>query len=340
MITLIGFLFPLLSYCLVFATVPHFTDSPPPWYCYLFGLGLFFYQTMDNVDGKQARATGTSSPLGELFDHGCDAVNVVITAVVTAAVLRLGYGLGTFGVILMGVVPFYFASWEEYHTGTLYLGVINGPTEGIVGVVGVALASGYFGSDFWLLPARDVLPGPALAALDAIGAGGWALNEVGVLCFSAPVIFTVAASVVSAVRKTKKGSGLALAQLIPFAVYVLSCGVWVVSAEVSDVSDAPDIVQPLVHYTVMTLVFGELVGRVITAHLLKLHFPVYGSPVLLIPIALAANSAALHWVADRGAAQAALVVAAFAYLHFVLHVISGFCAHLDIPVLTIPKAKA
>ncbi len=33
-------------------------------------LGLFFYQTMDVIDGKQARRTGTSSPLGELFDHG------------------------------------------------------------------------------------------------------------------------------------------------------------------------------------------------------------------------------------------------------------------------------
>lgn len=27
------------------------------------------YSTMDNVDGKQARRTGTSSPLGELFEY-------------------------------------------------------------------------------------------------------------------------------------------------------------------------------------------------------------------------------------------------------------------------------
>lgn len=26
------------------------------------------YSTMDNIDGKQARRTGTSSPLGELFE--------------------------------------------------------------------------------------------------------------------------------------------------------------------------------------------------------------------------------------------------------------------------------
>lgn len=27
------------------------------------------YSTMDNLDGKQARRTGTSSPLGELFEY-------------------------------------------------------------------------------------------------------------------------------------------------------------------------------------------------------------------------------------------------------------------------------
>ncbi|MBP5977864.1 CDP-alcohol phosphatidyltransferase family protein, partial [Brasilonema sp. CT11] len=38
---------------------------------YLFSAAcLFFYQTMDNLDGRQARRTGASSPLGQLFDHG------------------------------------------------------------------------------------------------------------------------------------------------------------------------------------------------------------------------------------------------------------------------------
>lgn len=28
------------------------------------------YQSLDAIDGKQARRTGSSGPLGELFDHG------------------------------------------------------------------------------------------------------------------------------------------------------------------------------------------------------------------------------------------------------------------------------
>lgn len=33
---------------------------------------------MDAIDGKQARRTNSSSPLGELFDHGCDSLSTGI----------------------------------------------------------------------------------------------------------------------------------------------------------------------------------------------------------------------------------------------------------------------
>jgi hypothetical protein len=35
---------------------------------------LFAYQSLDAIDGKQARRTGSSGPLGELFDHGKKAL--------------------------------------------------------------------------------------------------------------------------------------------------------------------------------------------------------------------------------------------------------------------------
>ena len=36
------------------------------------------FQTMDNVDGKHARATKSSSALGEYFDHGLDLFSDMI----------------------------------------------------------------------------------------------------------------------------------------------------------------------------------------------------------------------------------------------------------------------
>ena len=51
------------------------TLQAPAWAHILAAAGVFIYQTLDSIDGKQARRTNTASPLGELFDHGCDAVS-------------------------------------------------------------------------------------------------------------------------------------------------------------------------------------------------------------------------------------------------------------------------
>ena len=50
-------------------------DQAPRYVTFVCAIGLFIYQTLDAIDGKQARRTQTSSPLGELFDHGCDSVS-------------------------------------------------------------------------------------------------------------------------------------------------------------------------------------------------------------------------------------------------------------------------
>lgn len=42
----------------------------PRWTYAYCGIAQFVYQTLDAVDGKHARATKASSPLGQLFDHG------------------------------------------------------------------------------------------------------------------------------------------------------------------------------------------------------------------------------------------------------------------------------
>lgn len=47
----------------------------PLWAYLMCAVGLFIYQSLDAIDGKQARRTNSSSPLGELFDHGCDSLS-------------------------------------------------------------------------------------------------------------------------------------------------------------------------------------------------------------------------------------------------------------------------
>ena len=60
---------------IMLSTKHHFIQIPG-WASALCAVGLFVYQSLDAIDGKQARRTNSGSPLGELFDHGCDAISM------------------------------------------------------------------------------------------------------------------------------------------------------------------------------------------------------------------------------------------------------------------------
>lgn len=73
---------------------PDAKQEAPRWACALCGIGLFVYQSLDAIDGKQARRTGTANPLGELFDHGCDSISTVFVALSACIAIQLGYHPG------------------------------------------------------------------------------------------------------------------------------------------------------------------------------------------------------------------------------------------------------
>ena len=53
-------------------------------------LFYFLYYIFDLCDGKHARNTGNSSPLGLLMDHGCDAVTTFVFIFALGSIIRLG----------------------------------------------------------------------------------------------------------------------------------------------------------------------------------------------------------------------------------------------------------
>ncbi|GFO43614.1 choline/ethanolaminephosphotransferase 1 [Plakobranchus ocellatus] len=74
-ITIVGLLVNVITTLILVFYSPDCKQEAPSWAYYFSGLGLFIYQTLDAIDGKQARRTKSSSPLGELFDHGCDSIS-------------------------------------------------------------------------------------------------------------------------------------------------------------------------------------------------------------------------------------------------------------------------
>jgi phosphatidylglycerophosphate synthase len=53
-----------------------FKHDIPGWCFFIAAISVWAYSTLDAIDGKQARRTQSSSALGQLFDHGCDAFSV------------------------------------------------------------------------------------------------------------------------------------------------------------------------------------------------------------------------------------------------------------------------
>lgn len=53
---------------------------------------------------------------------------------------------------------FYLSTWEEYHTGILYLGYFSGPVEGVLMLCGVHMISGYFGPAVWMVRLNELFP--------------------------------------------------------------------------------------------------------------------------------------------------------------------------------------
>lgn len=89
-ITIVGLLINIATSLLLMLYCPTAVETAPSWAYIINAIGLFVYQALDAIDGKQARRTGSSSPLGELFDHGCDSISTVFVSIAVSICLQLG----------------------------------------------------------------------------------------------------------------------------------------------------------------------------------------------------------------------------------------------------------
>ncbi|EIE81052.1 hypothetical protein G6F46_005380 [Rhizopus delemar] len=341
LITLTGLLFMIINVILTSLLASHMTtgsESGPKWLYFSFAAGLWLYSTFDNVDGKQARRTNTSSPLGELFDHGCDAVNCSFAAILQAA--GLGTGHTKASVILYGIamLGFYLSTLEEYHTGTLYLGYINAPTEGVIISCVVFILSGIYGPEFWQshlkiswLPTQDMSRSHALI---------WCIGILFLLTHVPSCFF----SMYKALKSQKKPFFKTMfIQNMPIAIYITSFYFWAISPYSTILSHH--------HFILFTItagiVFGRMATKIILAHLTKSSFPKF--TVLLVPLMIGATLTNLpRFISIKPLLTptseyiflwAYFIFALIAYARWAFVVIRSFCQFLGIQCLRIPPQK-
>ncbi|XP_055628827.1 cholinephosphotransferase 1 isoform X2 [Toxorhynchites rutilus septentrionalis] len=150
LITIVGLIINIVTTLILIYFSPNGREEPPRWACALCALGLFIYQSLDAIDGKQARRTNSSTPLGELFDHGCDSISTVFVALSACVSVQLGYyPRWMFFQCFCAMTLFYCAHWQTYVSGTLRFGKID-VTEAQCTIIGIHLISAVFGPSIWM----------------------------------------------------------------------------------------------------------------------------------------------------------------------------------------------
>lgn len=289
---------------------------------------------MDNIDGKQARRTGTSSGLGELFDHGIDSLNCTLASMCETA--AMGFGPSKTGAFtaLIPTLPMFFSTWETYHTHTLYLGAFNGPTEGLMLACAAMAISGYYGPQVWEHKVSDVM-----------GYEQW-LADIRFRDLWVPIIliafFTAhLPACVYHVANVRRQNNLPLAPVflewIPMIIFTGSCVAWIGSPY--------SIILPenylLIFCITTSFVFGRLTTKIILHHLTKQSFPYW--TVSMLPLV---GGAVLAWLPlfglqpmspafERAYIYTYLLFASAQYFTWAVRVINRICDVLDINCLTI-----
>jgi cytidyltransferase-like protein len=138
-LTLAGFFSSLLSY--------YFSPNP-----LLFALFLFLYMVLDTLDGKQARKTLSSSPLGELFDHFCDSISNVL---LTSALLHI-FHIDNYSIHLSFILINNLLFQNEHlkaflnHNKNIHFSRHFGPTQIIFYTLAISIFQFLFDFDFSL----------------------------------------------------------------------------------------------------------------------------------------------------------------------------------------------
>lgn len=322
--------------------VPATESVIPPWLLIVWGLCLFMYQSLDSIDGKQARRTGMAGPLGELFDHGCDALNTILENLLVSEAMGLGRSYWSILSLAAAMANFYLTTWEEAHTHTLYLSAFSGPVEGILMVCTMYCFAGIFGGPSFYL--QGVFNATGLSKVpyvrENLAWANWPVSDILVSLAIAGLIGNALASygnVYKACVREKRSVFKPLLGLIPFVVLTTSNVAWMLGNQSQLFVQGPLFVPFLIFWG---LSFAYLVGLVIISHVCKGPFPywnwifvpsILGAVDAHLPQSILQNSA----IATQWTVYGALLLSSAVYAYFVYDVISTITEETGKPCFTV-----
>ena len=147
-ITFTGTIQFLISFFIFEYYASNFLHCVPSWVLYMMAIAMFVYQTLDAIDGKQARRTKSSSPLGQLFDHGNDAL--IFTPMLVSSMACVNFATHFYQVLwlLSGYIVFYMINWRARHEGKMHFGIFSVTEAQFLGII-VYCTTAIKGCDIW-----------------------------------------------------------------------------------------------------------------------------------------------------------------------------------------------
>ncbi|RXM95598.1 Choline/ethanolaminephosphotransferase 1 [Acipenser ruthenus] len=135
LITIVGLVTNIFTTLVLVYYCPTATEQAPLWAYLSCAVGLFIYQSLDAIDGKQARRT-----------------NSMFVVLGTCIAVQLGTNPDwMFFCCFAGMFMFYCAHWQTYVSGTLRFGIID-VTEVQIFIIIMYLLAAIGGSAFWQSP--------------------------------------------------------------------------------------------------------------------------------------------------------------------------------------------
>ncbi|XP_046386847.1 ethanolaminephosphotransferase 1-like [Ischnura elegans] len=330
LLTFVGFLFTVGNFMLFvwydyefYASSDDHPEFPsiPHWVWGFASINFFLAYTLDGIDGKQARRTGTSGPLGELFDHGLDSWTALF--IPTCMYSAFGRSANDYSIqpvrmyfCLWNVfINFYISHWEKYNTGVLFLPW--GYDASMLATILVFAITSVCGHQVW----KFNMPGDVSAG-----------HMFELLFYVSAIVTNLPVALWNIYRSYKDKTGKmrtfyeAVRPLVPVVTFIALSAIWVLYSP-SDIMNA----DPRCVFFLTGSIFSNICCRLIVTQMSNTRCEVWNW--MLLPVLVGMCMSLVLPPALNGELVILYILAVFctlAHIHYGACVVRQMCKHFKI----------
>uniref|UniRef100_H2Y793 Selenoprotein I n=1 Tax=Ciona savignyi TaxID=51511 RepID=H2Y793_CIOSA len=330
LMTFAGFVLLICQYILLWYYDPTYkasTDDPnfpniPTWVWWVSFFAQFFSHTLDGCDGKQARRTGTSSPLGELFDHGIDSwcVSLFTLNILSVFGRKLAPIELMYSVQCITLMAFALSHWEKYNTGILFLPWAYDLSQVLMALV--YLITAIAGVDIW---DQNILGFPINFWFKCI-------------LYVASFAFALPMSLYNIYMAYKNGTGKNLSlyeSCVPLFSPILSLIIFTTWKIVSPSNII--YTNPRIFMLIISVVFSNFLCRLIVSQMSNTRCQVINAFVVITGACLAATIFFNDPTIESHISIALALILTLAHVHYGIVVVNKLADHFGIKVFSIKQ---